>query len=114
MRNADLLAELEKQRNEISMLSQRLAASEERAYNLTATLKWLQEQHQKDVGHLAEVVTTEKQRLTDVERHGRRLIKTVCNQINVGQSGEIAATDTHEEPAGVQHDVEDDSQSILR
>ena len=116
MRNANLLAELNKQRDEIAILSQRLAASEERAYNLTATLKWLQEQQKQDVLHLEQVVATERQRLTEVERHGRRLFKTMRNQLREEHSGERTHVETQQKPAGVhvvQRDVEDDSQSTV-
>ena len=39
MRNADLLAELHKQRDAIALLTQKSAAMEERAFHLAASLK---------------------------------------------------------------------------
>ena len=115
MQNADLLAELQKQRDEIAILSQRVAASEERADNMSATLRWQQEQHHKDVSHLAEVVATEKQRLTQVKQHGERLFKTMRNQMREARSREIAYVESQEDEAGVQvqRDVDDDSQSTV-
>ena len=64
--------EVKKHREDIELLSQRMAAVEERTYNLSATMKYVQEQHKQDVGKLMEVVTTMKQRLSEVEKHGRR------------------------------------------
>lgn len=113
MRNADLLAELHKQRDEIALLAQKAAAAEERAFHLAASLKELQQHHQQDVSSLQEVVATERQRLNEIERHGRRLFKTIRNQIRDDRSADRAYVETLQEQAGVhvKRNVEDDTHS---
>ena len=93
--------EVKKHREDIELLSQRMAAVEERTYNLSATMKYVQEQHKQDVGKLMEVVTTMKQRLSEVERHGRRLFKTLRNQL---RSERGVDADTQKEKADVQRE----------
>ena len=93
--------EVKKHREDIELLSQRMAAVEERTYNLSATMKYVQEQHKQDVGKLMEVVTTMKQRLSEVEKHGRRLFKTLRNQL---RSERGVDADTQKEKADVQRE----------
>ena len=79
MRNADMLAELHKQRDELAILAQKSAAAEERAFHMAATIRDLQEQYHRDVQDLREKLADARPRLAEVERHGRRLFKTIRN-----------------------------------
>ena len=116
MRNADLLAELQKLRDQVALLAQKSAAAEERTFHLAASVKDLkqqQQQQQQDVSSLQAVVSTERQRLNEVERHGRRLFKTIRNQIRDDRSADRAFVEALQKQAGVhvKHNVEDDTRS---
>ena len=70
MRNADLLAELRKQRDDISMLAQKAAAAEERAFQMQSTIKELKAQLHVDMKELHNQLQDTKSRLKEVMRTG--------------------------------------------
>lgn len=117
MRNSDMLAELRSQREEIVMLAQRAAAAEERAYNLAATLRWLQDEHKKDVTSLQEAVSEAKHRLGDVEKHGRRLFKSMRNHLRTEREQQRETEEIEQqEPQNdedVKIQVDEDSRSTV-
>jgi len=73
MRNADLLVELRKQCDEISMLSQKAAAQEERSFQMQSTIKELKAQLHVDMKELHDQLQDTKSRLKEVMRTTKRL-----------------------------------------
>ena len=84
LRNADMLAELHKQRDEISMLSQKAAASEERAYHMSSSIKELTAQHVDAMKQMQDQLRELQSRLVDVERMGRKMVRAMRNDAREG------------------------------
>ena len=80
MRNSDMLAELRKQREEISLLSQKAAAAEERAFQMQSTIKELKAQLHVDVKELYDQLQETRSRLKEVVKTTRKLESASRNE----------------------------------
>ena len=80
MRNADLLAELRKQRDEISMLSQKAAAQEERSFQMQSTIKELKAQLHVDMKELHDQLQETRSRLKEVVKRTGNLESATRNE----------------------------------
>ena len=80
MRNSDMLAELRKQREEISLLSQKAAAAEERAFQMQSTIKELNAQLHVDVKELYDQLQDTRSRLKEVVKTTRNLESAARNE----------------------------------
>ena len=80
MRNSDMLAELRKQREEISLLSQKAAAAEERAFQMQSTIKELKAQLHMDIKGLYDQVQDTRSRLKEVVKTTRNLESAARNE----------------------------------
>lgn len=80
MRNSDLLAELRKQRDEISMLSQRAAAQEERSFQMQSTIKELKTQLQVDMKEMHDQLQDTRSRLKEVVKRTGNLESATRNE----------------------------------
>ena len=84
MRNADMLAELHRQRDEISMLSQKAAASEERSYHMSSSIKELTAQHVDAMKQMQDQLRDLQSRLVDLERMSRKIVRAMRNDAREG------------------------------
>eukprot|EP00322_Chrysochromulina_rotalis_P020490 CAMPEP_0115827386 /NCGR_PEP_ID=MMETSP0287-20121206/15_1 /TAXON_ID=412157 /ORGANISM="Chrysochromulina rotalis, Strain UIO044" /LENGTH=187 /DNA_ID=CAMNT_0003280537 /DNA_START=465 /DNA_END=1028 /DNA_ORIENTATION=- len=80
MRNSDMLTELRKQREEISLLSQKAAAAEERAFQMQSTIKELKAQLHVDVKELYDQLQETRSRLKEVVKTTRNLESASRNE----------------------------------
>ena len=80
MRNSDLLAELRKQREEISLLSQKAAAAEERAFQMQSTIKELKAHVQVDIKELNDRLQDTRSRLQAMVKTTRSLESASRNE----------------------------------
>ena len=79
-----MLAELHKQRDDISMLSQKAAASEERAYHMSSSINELTAQHVDATKQMQDQLRELQSRLVDVERMGRKMVRAMRNDAREG------------------------------
>ena len=80
MRNSDMLTELRKQREEISLLSQKAAAAEERAFQMQSTIKELKAQLHVDIKELYDQLLDTRSRLKVVVKTTRNLESASRNE----------------------------------
>ena len=80
MRNSDMLTELRKQREEISLLSQKAAAAEERAFQMQSTIKELKAHLHVDVKELYDQLQDTRSRLKEVVKTTRNLESASQNE----------------------------------
>ena len=115
LRNADLLAELHKQRDDIVMLSQKAAAAEERAFQMQSTIKDLKAQVHVDIKELHDELQDTKSRLKEVVRTAKSLESASRNkarkQLAEVRDYVLQEQIQHQE-AHVNSKVEDDAQSV--
>ena len=76
MRNSDMLAELQKQREEISLLSQKAAAAEERTFQMQSTINELKAHVKELFDHLQET----RSQLKEVVKTTRKLESATRNE----------------------------------
>lgn len=114
MRNTDLLAELRNQRDEISMLSQKAAAHEERAFQMQSTVKELKAQLHVDMKELYDQLHETRSRLKEVMRTTKSLESASRNearkQISEVRDYVLQEQNQHKD-AYVENAKEDDTQS---
>ena len=112
LRNAELLAEVKELRAEVALLKERAAASDERAFYTTATLKELQQIYHVDVEEIKQTLQSLSTRLTEIEKKGRHLIKGV-RELKYGSqlSQKAAALPTHPLACIPSRDVESDDEA---
>ena len=112
--SVDILAELRKSQEDISTLLQRASAAEERVFQMQSKINELKAQFHVDITFLYDQASTEKQRLTEVDRHGKRLYKTMRNQMRDERSSERAYVKTLDQ-VGLpsRREVDEDSQSTV-
>ncbi len=80
MRNSDMHMELRQQREEISLLSQKAAAAEERAFQMQSTIKELKAQLHMDIKGLYDQVQDTRSRLKEVVKTTRNLESASRNE----------------------------------
>jgi uncharacterized protein (DUF342 family) len=110
-----MLAELQRQREELTMLMQKTAVFEERAFHLAAALKELTALHKQDVSSLQEELQKTRSQLTDVDRRGRKLISSMRNDARDGiaEVREYVQQQKQEKNANVKREVDDDTRSTI-
>ena len=114
MRNADLLVELRKQCDEISMLSQKAAAQEERSFQMQSTIKELKAQLHVDMKELHDQLQDTKSRLKEVMRTTKRLESASRNEARkqIAEVREYVVQEQNQQKdAHVENAREDDAQS---
>jgi hypothetical protein len=80
MRNSDMLVELRRQSEEITLLSQKCAAFEERAFQMQSTIKELKAQLHVDIKELYDQVQDTRSRLKEVVKMTRNLESASRNE----------------------------------
>ena len=115
LRNADMLAELHRQREDIAMLLQKAAAAEERAFQMQSTIKELKAQVHVDIKELHDELQDSKSRVKEVVRTTKSLESASRNEARK-QIAEVRDYVLQEQiqnkEAHVNSEVEDDTQSI--
>jgi len=112
MRNTDLLAELRKQRDEISMLSQKAAAQEERSFQMQSTIKELKAQLHVDMKELHDQLQETRSRLKEVVKRTGNLESATRKHIaEVRDKVQELQEQRQHKDAYVENAKEDDVQS---
>lgn len=114
MRNSDMLAELRKQRDEISMLSQKAAAQEERSFQMQSTIKELKAQLHVDMKELHDQLQDTRSRLKEVVKTTRKLDSASRNEARkqIAEVREYVVQEQNQQKeAHVENAREDDAQS---
>ena len=114
MRNADMLNELRKQRDDIAMLSQKAAAAEERAFQMQSTMKELKAQLHVDMKELHDQLQDTKSRLKEAVKTTRKLESASRNEARkqIAEVREYMVLEQNQhKDAHVENAKEDDVQS---
>ena len=118
MRNSDMLIELHKQRDEIMMLKERAAASEERAFHTTSSAKELQDQHVSEMEVMRTKMNETLSRLANVERSYKSLFRALKKTKLISAKPYVIAEEEQQHTNTMQNayvdirDDDDDTRSV--